>query len=619
MTPGASAPRVAIVGAGPRGLYALERLTSHAARNGTPLTVDVYDPAPTPGAGPVYDPAQPSYLRMNFAAGLIDAWWPDEGAVPAALRRPLVDWLADADLGSDALAPSSDATSAGDGSRLGDRYLPRAAVGRYLQDSFALVVRFAPPRVRVRHRRATVTGIAPQGDRWIVDDGEQQRTYDEVLVTGAHREKDRRALACGWCHAAPLVRAVFPVDRWLSVDRVPPGSTVALRGIALTAIDAILALTEGRGGRFVAAATPSGLRYEPGHTNPVTIVPYSRTGRPMRPKPDAAVFARLAERLTGVVEHATERLPERLDGTRSVTILARTVGEVAGAVLDVDGTTAEERERLAHWTDALTTAQPVPIERTPREQLCHGYAVATGTASLDAEAALGIAWRLVYPAVVDRFGGAPLGADGWRSFRALAAELERVGFGPCAENVAKLLALVDAGWVRLDHASGGRLVDRIGVTELHSAAGAVAVDRVIDGVLPGPGVERSGRAPLERMLAADLVAVAPGQRGVRVDPVDATALDAAGDRIPGLAAIGRSTEDATIGNDTLNRALHPQVDRWAQRVITRAAVAEAPAADPPSARAGSGAGLHGVPISSRGSLGGPRPTRELAVHEDAAR
>ncbi len=610
MTSSSAALRIAIVGAGPRGLYALERLTSHAARHVSSLAVDVYDPTPYPGAGPVYAPDQPSYLRMNFVAGQVDAWWPDGGIVPRPLRRSLVDWLTDTELGR-----STFDGTIGAGLRVEDRYVPRAVVGRYLQDAFSLVERCAPPWVRLRRHRVAVTAIAPEGDGWRVESERGPRNYDELLVAGAHRDTDRRALACGWGHAAPLVRAVFPVERWLTPDRVPRGSTIAMRGLALTAIDATLALTEGRGGRFVTARTHCGLRYEPGHETPVTIVPYSRSGRPMRPKPTAAVFARIAGRTEQDVAAAIDRLPTHPAGAEAVGELARTVGDVADAVLVAAAAATEDaRHRLTRWTSALAGGAPGPTERATQDELRQGYSVATGAAPLDAEAALGIAWRLVYPAVVARFGGAPLEADGWRCFRALAAELERVGFGPSAENVAKLLALVDAGIVRLDHAAGGRLVDRVGITELRSEAGAVPVDRVLDAVLPGPGVDRAGRSPLERLLATGHGSVAAGQRGLRVDPVDATALDRTGKRITGLAAIGRNTEDATIGNDTLNRALHPQVDRWAQRVVTRASIADAPSAD--SIR-------RGTPTSSRSTprrpFGGLRAALEPAIHEDAER
>ena len=48
------------------------------------MQIDVFEPHPVPGAGPIYDPAQPEYLRMNFAAGQIDMWWPESRAVPPA-------------------------------------------------------------------------------------------------------------------------------------------------------------------------------------------------------------------------------------------------------------------------------------------------------------------------------------------------------------------------------------------------------------------------------------------------------------------------------------------------------------------------------------------------------
>jgi len=559
--------RVAIVGAGPRGLFALERLTGHAARSAVPLTVDVYDPTPVPGAGPVYDPDQPSFLRMNLVARHVDAWWPDHGAVPTELRLPFVRWCAEYGrrVGEDDGLAEYPAD---------DDYVPRALVGRYLRDAFALVERSAPPSVRLRVRRAAVTAIEPADERWrVVSDGGDARSYDELLVTGGHRSSDRRALRHGWTYAAPLVPGVFPVARWLTLDRVPPGASVALRGLALTAIDAILALTEGRGGRFVAGASPSGLRYVTGRVPDVTIFPYSRSGRPMRPKPNGTIAAPIERRLAGVVAAAAAQIPTDPDGPKAVTALVRSVGAVADAVLAVGGAAPAEHDRLDDWCVALTAGAPGPSDRSPAEELARGYAVAVGAMPFDAEAALGLAWRLLYSAVVKRFSGAPLGPVGWAGFRALAAELERVGFGPSPENIAKLVALVDAGVVVLDHTTGGRLVDREDTTELHSDAGSVAVGCVVDAVLPGPGVDRDGETPLERLVAAGAVTVAVGQRGVQVDPVDASASDADGRRIPGLAAVGRHTEDATIGNDTLNRALHPQVDRWAARVVGRAASA----------------------------------------------
>ena len=72
---------------------------------------------------------------------------------------------------------------------------------------------------------------------------------------------------------------------------------------------------------------------------------------------------------------------------------------------------------------------------------------------------------------------------------------------------------------------------------------------------------RRSRALIDQLLRDGHLHVAEGRRGVVVEPTRQLA--------PGLAVIGRSTEDWVIGNDTLNRTLHEHADRWARRVAAR--------------------------------------------------
>ena len=71
-----------------------------------------------------------------------------------------------------------------------------------------------------------------------------------------------------------------------------------------------------------------------------------------------------------------------------------------------------------------------------------------------------------------------------------------------------------------------------------------------------------------RLVEAGLLVQAPGRRGV-AHTADATCLSPDGHPLPGLAVVGRPTEDATVGNDTLSRSLHPARDAWALRVAAR--------------------------------------------------
>jgi uncharacterized NAD(P)/FAD-binding protein YdhS len=547
--------RVAIVGLGPKGMFALERLLDHAARAGGDVVIDVdaFEPHPVAGAGPIYDPGQPPYLRMNFAAEQIDIWGRGSTLVPLAEQQSFVSWSRAA---AQACEPGS--------------YPARADVGRYLASGLATMLRHAPPYVDVSVHAARVRALcrasgsgSGSGSGWTVA-GAAETRYDEVLIATGHERSWDGALSVGWDGPA----AVFPVEVELSRARVPPGATVAARGFALTFIDAALALTEGRGGRFEARDHPYRLRYLPCGDEVGSILPFSRTGRPLlaKPPPLAASHAEIARRgrervsgLEGTVDLRRDLLPV-LAATASASLLAG-----AGA--------ACEPARLRAWLAGAAAGRPLPHGRGPADELDRSLAVGAGLVAPDLPWALGHAWRALYPALVAQLGHGRLTPSDWAAFRRLAGEMERIAFGPSPINAAKLLALVDAGYVDLSHVAGGRLARDGRRMALRSASGGDPIDVVVDAVLPGPGW--GGRGGLLGDLIADgHVHVPAGRRGLDVD-ADGSCRGRDGSVTTGLAAIGRPTEDSVIGNDTLNPRLHDVADRWAGRVVARARRGEA--------------------------------------------
>lgn len=492
-----SSRRVAVAGAGPKGLFALERLLHHATVEAGPeLDVHVFDPDPDPGAGAVYRPSQPRYLVMNQPAGHVDMWWPGQGVVPPAQRLPFAAWA-----GCD---PSE--------------YVPRAQVGRYLRDGLALVLRHAPVGTRVTFHRQRVTHVGPaSGGGWHVHSAAGTRRYDEVLLATGHEPSVPD-------HALP----VFPVER-LSGDAVPDGSVISVRGYALTFIDAALALTEGRGGRFDRAGSPHRLRYVPGPGDPVRIHPHSRTGLPILPKPQAVV----AEAVPGLAQ-VQRRALERLEGVR-------TPCDLHAHVVPALEATAAACLELAGGGSVVAPAEP-------RAALAHALDVALGAAPPGRDWALGHAWRVLYPALVRLTGAGALRSEDRPAFLGLAGKMERLAFGPAPRNTAKLLALVDAGVVRLDRLARGPLEH----ADVH-----------VDAVLPGPGVPAAGL--LRELVDEGHASLVEGGRGLRVD-AQGTCVVGDGSSSTGLAAYGRPTEDGVVGNDTLSRTLHPFIDRWAARV-----------------------------------------------------
>ena len=525
--------RIAIAGLGPKGLFALERLLDHA-RDLDPaarLEIDVFEPHPAPGSGPVYAPDQPSYLRMNFAADQLDMWWPGSGAVPRAQRQPFVDWRA----------------ARGGG---GEAYPPRAEVGRYLCEGFETLLRHAPRNVEVRIHPSHVEAVLTRDGGWDVRAAGAAGTYDEVLIAVGHQPGSPTALEADWTHDVPLVPAVFPVERWLARDHVAPGAIVAVRGFALTFIDAALALTEGRGGSFEPLDHPYRLRYVPGADDVRAVVPFTRTGRPMLAKPAPGIAAHMP-----ALAHIAAEGRDQLSALQRPLGLRRVV-----PILNAVAAASLQAARLG-----LPAARPGP--KGAVDAIERSLAVGAELVPPDREWALGHAWRALYPAIVSQLGGDGLAEGDWPAFLRLAGEMERIAFGPPAVNAAKLLALIAAGRVDLSHVHGGELVTAGGRTLLQSAHGSTAVDVVVDAVLPGPGAAGHGGL-LGDLIARGHARVLPSRRGIDVTG-DAGCRGRDGSLSVGLSAIGRPTEDAVIGNDTLSRSLHPHADRWARSVVRR--------------------------------------------------
>lgn len=226
-------------------------------------------------------------------------------------------------------------------------------------------------------------------------------------------------------------------------------------------------------------------------------------------------------------------------------VAKRSLRSVCGTDLEIEAVS----ERLG----AAAAGGVINSGSTPAQEIERSIAVGVGQGEPGADWALGHAWRATYPALVERLGADGLADEEWPRFRHLATEMERIAFGPPPINAAKLLALSEYGKVDLSRLT----------------TGPADAEIAIDAVIPAPGVLGIEDSLLQTLVRDGHARIAPGRRGVELTP-DVTCVGADGRPSEGLGAIGRPTEDWVIGNDTLNRALHPQPDLWARRVVQRA-------------------------------------------------
>lgn len=606
--------RLAVIGAGPKALSALDSLGRRlraAGRGDGPreVRIDIVDPSERPGTGAAYDPRQPRHLRLNVTAGIVDAHEP--GAEDRVVQ-PFRQW---------ALEQGRDDAA--------EDYPPRALIGDYLEHAWSQVVAALPERTRVRvlHGRAEqLRRPALEPRAWEVRIEPARRAggsgplwhgpYDEVLLATGHASEHPAALAHGWVGPVPLIGGVYPASQRLSEEAVPPGSRVVVRGAALTFIDAALSLSEGRGGRFE-EGSDGRLHYRPSGREPAVILPTGRSGALLnaKPDPDSAPAGALKEGVRAEILAAGRR--EVLDASDASALL-RAVQRTAqrlllcerqpesedscdplrspipeGIVAAVEETLRSGREPEHPQDEAARDAQnsSAAARGAAARSLRRGIAVAQGREPGGPAWVLGRAWSLLYPAIVQRISFAQIPPQQWAELRAAAVRFERWAFGPPLRSARRLEALVEAGIVDLSSLDAGAQIGADGRLRAPDGPSSPVPDVVVDAVLAPPGISATDPL-LHGLVERGVLSIPPGRRGCRITR-GAAAVDVAGRLVPGLSVLGRPTEDVVLGHDTLNRALHPQPQLWAQRMIEtpprRAMTATPPIDDPLRSRA------HGSP------------------------
>jgi uncharacterized NAD(P)/FAD-binding protein YdhS len=263
---------IAIVGVGPWGLCALERVMTLARRDlphGVDVEVHVVEPE-TPGSG-VYDVTQPDYLLLNNPCGQLTLYPFETESYKPGYGVSLYDWVVARGyrwVGDRcAIDPAGEPIEP-------HHFLPRRLMGEYLEWFYRMLLASAPPHVRVLHHRT-----------WAVDVVARRNRREEVrLANGTAVLVDHVIITTGHTpnQAPEGSRAISPYPVTSYVDRIPAGSKVAVSGMGLVAIDVVTALTVGRGGKFV--GDRGGLSYRPSGREPALRL-YNRSGLPFTAKP----------------------------------------------------------------------------------------------------------------------------------------------------------------------------------------------------------------------------------------------------------------------------------------------------------------------------------------------
>ncbi len=483
--------RVAIVGIGPWGVCALERVITTARRElapGQDVAVHVVEPG-TPGSG-IYDVTQPDYLLLNNPCGELSLYpfetEPDQPCYGIGLYDWAVAqgyrWVGDQCL----IDPTGQPIEP-------HHFLPRRLMGEYLQWFYRALLLGAPPTVHVVHHPTTAIDLVARRDG-----SEEVRlanggtiVVDHVIVTSGHTANQ------GADHAE---LEPYPVGSY--VDTIPADATVAVSGMGLVAVDVVTALTIGRGGEFV--ENGADLRYRPSGREPLLQL-FCQSGLPFTAKSVTGKDRTDVYKPLICTNEALDALSGRSNGRRRPVdmrrellpllfseMYARYYAQVAFQASGAAADGAAVRERLrAAWTEGrfdeelarLTgrfgsfNAETLFFGHHPEYRCSDDYEqfvyqslvddlreaeVPDGASPVKSAAQVFRIFRDRTRSVVEQGG---LSLESYLDFNAnISRRIHRLVAGPPALRTRQMLALMDAGVVRMPYgpapARGRAVTDR---------------------------------------------------------------------------------------------------------------------------------------------------------------
>ncbi len=529
--------RFAIVGVGPKGTYALERLLAQLARQRSyaQVEIDLFEASGFFGCGQIYSPLNPDYLLLNYSADNVDMWSRrgrnDSGV---SWTPTLLEWL--------------NQTQAE--SYSGDDFVPRQLVGRYLSDGFEDLVFSAPPTVTIRKFIGKVTGVSitKEGKVTLQSTGSAPSgsvAYDRVLLSTGHQF---RSASENLFASDREVTSVFPVQ---NLDKVKPGTSVAVRGMGLTFIDCVLALTEGRGGTFIKKES-GGYHYRTSGKEPSTILPYSRSGKLMTtraPSSRRSIGDAVAAPLYKMVESRSGR---QLDFESEVLPL---IDSALAEFPETPDVHSSDDDLTDHHSRCVAKLRNDLADITLQRKAANRPSVWSAVASR---------FRSLYG-----FGG--LSPSSHREFdRKWSAILSRQSFGPPPENAEKLLALTEAGILRFDFSRSPRVDSTDEGFVLSSDQGSTATHYHINATIPGNRGDSPSLSPLYRSLlesgTGQLFQNGDYRPGCLKIDREGRLISSNGSRPP-IHLYGTPTEGIVFDNDTLSRDANSFAESWADACL----------------------------------------------------
>ncbi|MBZ9650918.1 FAD/NAD(P)-binding protein [Psychroflexus montanilacus] len=568
--------KIAIVGCGPKGLYAFERLLAELKATPIHRTVSIYLFNKTKfwGSGDVYRSDQPKYLLMNFSNKHIQLWTKESPKAVIDLPMNLSEYLAKINQKIK--------------EKLDPLFSSRAVVGEYLENGFEQLCQNLPDNVSINQLISEVNSIKKNAGSYSISFKQQEgvfqiNDFQNILICTGHqgrREKVRRA----------QVDFIYPIEKQLK--NITKNDSVAIKGMGLTFIDAALALTEGKGGKF-SATKAGGLTYKASGNEPKCMFPFSTSGCLMWPKYSFEDSQHL------YIKNLTPYPFKKLNFKNDILPL-----------LEQDMELAYYKTLFTHENESLNFHSNYDVVRCHIKNFHQKYpkykafaakhffepefnsgksvhqTIVTGLSDYtdpkklkiedQAKLRAGAIWRKISPVFNELYAFNGLDAKSHKDFdKYYFKKLNRIAYGPPPVNLRKILALAHAGYIDFQYAKNPEVFPFEKGYKLKSSTSETHCSVLIDARIPKNDIAKEASGLYKNLCKNLLSRPYINMHGKTTYEPGSVEINKKGNLInteghkENISLYGTPTEGIVHDNDTLSRTRNNFATPWAQEVMNQ--------------------------------------------------
>jgi len=567
--------KVGIIGVGPRGGYALEKLIFELAKQNSLLKIHIslYESTGNFGNGQVYTSQQnlSNWININERILILEQREAiDINTIKIPSFPSYHDWI------------EKDFNTFSD--KAIDTYPPRAQVGEYLSQRFqSLAKPLVQSNMVTLHKEQVKEVKLLNNDKVQINTGADiYQMFDEVLLTIGHQTTQLSKQLLEWNKFVnskeniALFKSPYPVANYLNHKNLNHKSIIGIRGFGLAMIDVVRAIAEKFGSFSIINDQTLSSTYKAKAETSLTIVPFSLDGLPPSPKPlNARIDKWFKPTESSIIKFekqiGNKQIQQEAESPRFLIeafapIAANIYSNLPKSINYQHLSITDIEKLIAKWLEDQSTEHLLFIsnKQAAEKSMEHFVEMAIGKAAISLDYCIGQVWRHCQPSIYKELSYNKCSNNVFAEIIALDESTKRYSYGPPVESIQQLLALAEAGILNLNMVNNPTIELTKEGWQFHINNKSIVATIMIDSVLDAPQIKSVNSPLVKKMLVDDLIKVVHDDLGVETNENAYLISNDTDKKIP-IALLGRLAKGTVIGVDAILECFGLRPSQWAKQ------------------------------------------------------